>query len=416
MDPMDASLPPKERLKKLFGQGHASIQNNVPISRYFRSGQEMIRMSKIYCQEKQYESAYILLAKFITLFLEKLKSHPQFKHALPNEKSANKKSLKFAMDQAENVKSILEEQYTIEHAKWKKEAAKLKLLEAERLEQERLNEKHRNEMAEKAKLCQEEAQMDYFVEQMNRKRLERERQEVEAKFSGITTQEDSSTLIPIDIAGAPPVKNLSTSIPHIDRSSKPKLPETTSAAATTVPLSNKYGLRTVVSPHDLPQQFMVTVKVNTDRNIETCGVLFGNLSQNKFVITHVLIPHQTGTPNSCNTTREEDLWEFQEHCDGICLGWIHTHPSQTAFLSSVDLHTHYPYQCLMTESVAIVCSGKFNEIGYFMISPGQGMNEIGGCSKTGHHPHRTVPPLFESCDHVHVSTSHSIIIVDWRNK
>ena len=41
---------------------------------------------------------------------------------------------------------------------------------------------------------------------------------------------------------------------------------------------------------------------------------------------------------------------------------MQTHPSQTAFLSSVDLHTHYPYQCLMPESVAIVCSAKFNEV------------------------------------------------------
>ena len=38
-----------------------------------------------------------------------------------------------------------------------------------------------------------------------------------------------------------------------------------------------------------------------------------------------------------------------------------THPTQTAFLSSVDLHTHYPYQQLMPEAVAVVVSPKFNE-------------------------------------------------------
>lgn len=38
-----------------------------------------------------------------------------------------------------------------------------------------------------------------------------------------------------------------------------------------------------------------------------------------------------------------------------------THPSQTAFLSSVDLHTHCSYQLMMPEAVAIVCAPKHNE-------------------------------------------------------
>lgn len=38
-----------------------------------------------------------------------------------------------------------------------------------------------------------------------------------------------------------------------------------------------------------------------------------------------------------------------------------THPTQTAFLSSVDLHTHCSYQLMLPESIAIVCSPKFQE-------------------------------------------------------
>ena len=41
--------------------------------------------------------------------------------------------------------------------------------------------------------------------------------------------------------------------------------------------TNKYGLRTIVTPADLPTKFMNLVKPNTLRNIETCGVLFGKL-------------------------------------------------------------------------------------------------------------------------------------------
>ena len=34
----------------------------------------------------------------------------------------------------------------------------------------------------------------------------------------------------------------------------------------------------------------------------------------------------------------------------MTLGWIHTHPSQSCFLSSVDLHTHCGYQSILDEA------------------------------------------------------------------
>lgn len=40
---------------------------------------------------------------------------------------------------------------------------------------------------------------------------------------------------------------------------------------------------------------------------------------------------------------------------------LQTHPTQTAFLSSVDLHTHCSYQLMLPEAVAIVCSPKHKE-------------------------------------------------------
>ena len=38
-----------------------------------------------------------------------------------------------------------------------------------------------------------------------------------------------------------------------------------------------------------------------------------------------------------------------------------THPSQTSFMSSVDLHTHCSYQLILPEAIAIVCSPKYSE-------------------------------------------------------
>lgn len=40
---------------------------------------------------------------------------------------------------------------------------------------------------------------------------------------------------------------------------------------------NRYGLRTILSPSELPAKFMKIAQSNTDKNIETCGVLFGKV-------------------------------------------------------------------------------------------------------------------------------------------
>lgn len=42
----------------------------------------------------------------------------------------------------------------------------------------------------------------------------------------------------------------------------------------------------------------------------------------------------------------------------VASGWIHTHPRQECFLSSVDLHTHCGFQSLLPEAIAIVCAPR----------------------------------------------------------
>lgn len=42
-----------------------------------------------------------------------------------------------------------------------------------------------------------------------------------------------------------------------------------------------------------------------------------------FCITHLLIPKQTSTSDSCTTLSEEELFEFQDSHNLITLGWIH---------------------------------------------------------------------------------------------
>jgi STAM-binding protein len=97
----------------------------------------------------------------------------------------------------------------------------------------------------------------------------------------------------------------------------------------------------------------------------------------------LIIPKQTGTPDTCTTENEEDLFDIQDKHDLLTFGWIHvsfifikdtqqskrffniylsfffcnqTHPTQSCFLSSVDLHTHCSYQLMLPEAIAIVCA------------------------------------------------------------
>ncbi|KAJ6580072.1 hypothetical protein DFH09DRAFT_1146441, partial [Mycena vulgaris] len=55
---------------------------------------------------------------------------------------------------------------------------------------------------------------------------------------------------------------------------------------------------------------------------------------------------------------KEGVLGFTEERGLITLGWIHTHPSQSCFMSSVDLHTHASFQCMLPESFAVVCAPK----------------------------------------------------------
>nr|CAB3266634.1 STAM-binding protein-like [Phallusia mammillata] len=442
-----ASIPPTERLRSLFAMGQIDINKHVPIRRYYRSCQEILRMAGVYYEEKNYENSYVLYAKFIILSLEKLKTHPAYSKVPPSEKAANKKGLKIAFEVAEHLKKLLKQKYEQEHKKYLQDKERQLLLAQEEEEKRRKEEERLMQEKEEELRMLEAQQIDAFIKQQKRKELEEERLAIEAQFAK-TSINDSGPLLPVDFAPPPvlpepqqlkvePYTPAPAPVPTFDRNLKPvtlggQVPNetaktssgsktqndvsSTAFAASLTQTKNKYGLRTILCPSNLPLDFMKYAKANTARNVETCGVLFGKLANEVFVITHVLLPHQKGAPDSCDTTREEDMWDFQDEYDGICLGWIHTHPSQTAFLSSVDLHTHYPYQCLMSESVAIVCSGKFNEIGYFMLTPHHGMNVIGKCSKPGFHPHNTNPALFETCDHVQTTTSQTAQIIDWRNK
>lgn len=124
-------------------------------------------------------------------------------------------------------------------------------------------------------------------------------------------------------------------------------------------LENGTALRTIFLPSTLRREFLDVAASNTRKNLETCGILCGTLIQNALFISRLVIPEQEATSDTCGTTDEEGLFMYCNSEDLMVLGWIHTHPTQTCFMSSVDLHTHCSYQLMLPESIAIVCAPRF---------------------------------------------------------
>lgn len=98
-----------------------------------------------------------------------------------------------------------------------------------------------------------------------------------------------------------------------------------------------------------------------------CGILCGTLINNALFITCLLIPEQECTSDTCETINEEAYVTYCIENDLLVLGWIHTHPTQTCFMSSRDLHTHAGYQTMMKESIAIVCAPRYDPS--YVLSP-----------------------------------------------
>jgi STAM-binding protein len=150
-------------------------------------------------------------------------------------------------------------------------------------------------------------------------------------------------------------------------------------------------LRSIFLPSSLRWTFLKVAQSNTTRNLETCGILCGTLISNALFITHLIIPDQTSTSDTCDTTESGDNALF-DYCDShqlIVCGWIHTHPTQTCFLSSRDLHTCSGYQVMLPEAIAIVCAPKHSpDWGIFRLTDPPGLRHVLDCRQTGlFHPH-----------------------------
>lgn len=169
----------------------------------------------------------------------------------------------------------------------------------------------------------------------------------------------------------------------------------------------------------LMSNFMKLAKSNTEKNLETCGVLAGVLKDRKFFVTTLIIPKQESTSDTCQTTNEEEIFEVQDKQALFPLGWIHTHPTQSCFMSSVDVHTQYSYQIMLPEAIAIVMAPRDTSKthGIFRLSVPGGMSVIRQCRQHGFHPHDQPSdggPIYKHCTDVYMNPDINFNVVDLR--
>ncbi|KAK4121987.1 hypothetical protein N657DRAFT_576601 [Parathielavia appendiculata] len=154
-------------------------------------------------------------------------------------------------------------------------------------------------------------------------------------------------------------------------------------------LENGEPLRPVFLPSTLRQKFLQLASANTRKGLEMCGMLCGTTVNNALFISHLIIPEQKCTSDTCETENESSMLDFCIENNLIVIGWIHTHPTQTCFMSSRDLHTQAGYQVMMPEAIAIVCAPQYEPSwGIFRLTNPPGLPHLLSCQRTEtFHPH-----------------------------
>ncbi|KAL5601459.1 hypothetical protein BROUX41_002558 [Berkeleyomyces rouxiae] len=187
--------------------------------------------------------------------------------------------------------------------------------------------------------------------------------------------------------------------PKVATAPEPKIEEPAFVFAPGAYLESGEPLRPMFLPSGLRKAFVAIARENTRRSIETCGMLCGAPQNGALYIHELLVPEQIGASDTCETINELAIYEHLEKNNLVCYGWIHTHPTQTCFMSSRDLHTHASYQAGLPEAIAIVCAPTSEpSYGIFRLTDPAGKDHILDCRQTAtFHPH-SIDNIYTKCN------------------
>lgn len=366
-----------------------TFDKSANLKLYFRACERLSREAQTALAEHDDIQAYFVLMRLVELVVNYLPRHPQAKDArYAAGMSKLNKMAASAMADLDRLKVVLDENFEKERkrrielaGKAANQAAASKRMQADRNQIKESDEESASVKNEQTR-SQREADRRDTAEALQRLTVKLPARTTTNPYS--VTSYDYPDL---------PISSTSLVPPRPDKLAPTPAPAEVPASqysfVSSAKLENGTDLRTVFVPATLRSTFIRLAEHNTSRNLETCGILSGVLKSNAYFVTTLIIPVQESTSDTCHTTDEELLFNYQDQNDLFTLGWIHTHPTQTCFLSSVDLHTHCSYQLMLPEAIAIVLSPSKNpDWGAFRLTDPPGIQTVRKCTNTGlFHPH-----------------------------
>ncbi|CAN6483691.1 unnamed protein product [Victoria cruziana] len=420
------------------------IDNRFPISYYLRMASNMIKQAKIYRDEHFVVDLYITLLKYSSLVSETMPQHQNYRRCSNIEKTHHKKALKEFEKELAVLRPLVKQKIDGTSGHINIQISKDNYGDSCSSHRAKDPSGFRGNNFNHSQLASTFLEELIFFILKEGSDILINRLSVSGSHSseGSTSAEDTglASVVVIDT----PTDHLLYETPcltsiasgdhninvHIVRQPHPspvlsciqKLPdaETTGKlqwAATDV--SGSEGIKTVHISEGLVQNFLELARENTENDLETCGVLGAFLANRMYYVTCLIIPKQKSTSDSCQTENEEEIYSIQDQQSLFPLGWIHTHPSQSCFMSSIDLHTHYSYQTMLPEAIAIVLAptDSSRSCGIFRLTEPTGTTVLRKCQERGFHVHEDPgngSPLYEDCSHVYMNPNLRFEIIDIR--
>eukprot|EP01084_Bolivina_argentea_P057017 104242_1 len=204
----------------------------------------------------------------------------------------------------------------------------------------------------------------------------------------------------------------------------PNINQPTQSQNTYTPNTNiSTSLATIIIPERMISEFSEKYSMeNTTKNIETGGIILGvhDATHNIYTITHVLLPKQNGHANAVFMLNE---FEWSVICGTLGLqiiGWIHTHPTQSCFMSSVDVHTQFNIQQQNNSAIGIVIAPTDTTKTFRLTK--FGMDVLSKCNTNSHHVHANAKGedistlLYEIANNIQMDPTTHCIFIDIRKQ
>ncbi|XP_002989585.2 AMSH-like ubiquitin thioesterase 2 [Selaginella moellendorffii] len=410
------------------------VNQRLPLRHYYRIADNLLRQARIYRSEKNVLELYILLLRFTSLVIDTIPAHNEYKRFSDSQKALLRQRVLEALAELESLKPLVKKALeapfpvkrnaSLEYNKYDPNPAKNRWQTSPQTNWQ-------NTWQGTARPRDETLSRHSYFTLPSRKPMEQPIKVTYPSYIDVSHIEipsfdqNSFSVSSSEPTALPPqyslVNQLAPPPVPVPVQNVQCLPPTTVADPRpgSPKVSNEKGPKHLYVSPTMMEEFLALARHNTQKNLETCGVLAGFLEKGMFSVTTLIIPKQEATSDSCQTVNEEELFEVQDKRNLFQLGWIHTHPTQTCFMSSIDLHTHYSYQVMLQEAIAIVMAPTDEErsFGIFRLSEPGGMEAIQQCDQRGFHPHDEPAnggSIYDHCSHVYMNPSLRFDIVDLR--